>query len=200
MLSKFSNKGDVPVIGTCACADVAKSAGKIAAQSGAKSLRRGLELALFFMSGLESDGRNQKCQSRGEKPMGICYSFVMSGRVPQFSKARTCMTGTVNYSGSSVALKKAAGPGIAKDERASSGRQRPGTFSGAAKSPVSLRRKSRSRCHGPVRRRLNSLMPQSRSLSREFHRSRRCPKPVVVASGCCRRRCDGTCRRFCLFL
>lgn len=99
-----------------------------------------------------------------------------------------------------AALKKAAGPGIAKDKRASSGRQRPGTFSGAAKSPVSLRRKSRSRCHGPVRRRLNSLMPQSRRLSREFHRSRRCPKPVVVASGRRRRRCGGTCRRFSLFL
>ena len=149
-------------------------------------------MVLFFMAGLENERQSQKCHSRGEKPTGICHNFVASGRCCIFLPRRA-------HSGPERSTtphrawrgKKAAGSGIAKDKRASSGRQRPGTFSEAAKSPVSLSRKSGLPCHGPVRRRLNSLMPQSRRLSREFHRSRRCPKPVVVASGCCRRRCGG---------
>jgi hypothetical protein len=48
MLSKFSVKVFVPVIGTCAFADITKIAGRIAAQSSARSLRR--KEALVFMA------------------------------------------------------------------------------------------------------------------------------------------------------
>ena len=152
------------------------------------------ERRFFFMVNYGDNANGIKMALLRDKANEVLSHLRHLGPRRHFSAECLFMTNKVNYSGSSVARKNAASfTGWTKRD-ASSSRQRPDTFSQVAKPPLSLSRNPELPCHGPVRRRINSpicipYVSRSRRPTRGFHHSRRCPNPVVVASGRCRRRC-----------